>query len=40
MASLKWKQIVKDGVAYTRLKTGKVMNFKLLEATVEIIERY
>ncbi|OJW67108.1 MAG: hypothetical protein BGO68_00020 [Candidatus Amoebophilus sp. 36-38] len=30
IANLKWKQIVKDRVVYTRLKTGKAMNFKLL----------
>ncbi|OJW73647.1 MAG: hypothetical protein BGO68_00950 [Candidatus Amoebophilus sp. 36-38] len=40
MANLKWKQIVKDRVGYTRLKTGKTMNFKLLPPALEILERY
>jgi integrase len=40
MANLKWKQIVKDRVVYTRLKTGKLMQFKLLAPATEILERY
>jgi hypothetical protein len=40
MATLKWKQIVKDRVVYTRLKTGKMMQFKLLAPAAEILERY
>jgi integrase len=40
MAFLRWKQIVKDRVVYTRLKTGKMMQFKLLDPAVEILERY
>ena len=40
MAILKWKQIVKDRVVYTRLKTGKMMQFKLAIPATEILERY
>jgi integrase len=40
MAFLRWEQIVKDRVVYTRLKTGKMMQFKLLDPAVEILERY
>jgi integrase len=40
MAMLKWKQIVKDRVMYTRLKTGKMMQFKLAAPAAVILERY
>jgi len=40
ISSLKWKQIVKDRVVYTRLKTGKMMQFKLLAPALEILARY
>jgi integrase len=40
LARLKWKQVVKDRVVYTRLKTGKPMQFKLLAPAAEILERY
>lgn len=40
IANLKWKQITKDRVVYTRLKTGKTMNFKLLPPALEILARY
>jgi integrase len=40
ISSLKWKQIVKDWVVYTRLKTGKMMQFKLLAPALEILEKY
>jgi len=40
MATLKWKQIVKDRVVYTRLKTGKMMQFKLMSPALEILEKY
>ena len=40
MATLKWKQVIKDRVIYTRLKTGKMMQFKLLAPALEILEKY
>ncbi|WP_187146281.1 tyrosine-type recombinase/integrase [Candidatus Amoebophilus asiaticus] len=40
MATLKWKQIIKDRVVYTRLKTGKMMQSKLMSPALEILGRY
>jgi len=40
MATLKWKKIIKDRVVYTHLKTGKMMQFKLLAPALEILEKY
>ena len=40
MANLRWKQVIKDCVIYTRLKTGKMMQFKLLAPALEILEKY
>jgi integrase len=40
MATLKWKQIVKDRVVYTRLKTGKMVEFKLMSPALEMLEKY
>jgi integrase len=40
MSTLKWKQVIKDRVIYTRLKTGKMMQFKLLAPALEILEKY
>ena len=40
MATLKWKQIVKGRVVYTRLKTGRMMQFKLPVPAMEILDRY
>jgi integrase len=40
MSTLKWKQVIKDRIIYTRLKTGKMMQFKLLAPALEILEKY
>ena len=35
-----WKHAVKDHIIYTWLKTGKMMQFKLLAPALEILEKY
>ncbi len=40
MACLKWKQVNNDRIVYTRMKTGKVIHYKLLAPAAEILERY
>lgn len=40
IARLQWKNIIQDRVFYTRAKTGKIIQFKLLPPAKEIIEHY
>lgn len=40
IAKLRWKDIVNDRVYYTRSKTGKMIDFNLLEPNKKIIEYY
>ena len=40
MACLKWKQVVKDRVIYTRMKTGKDIHYKLLAPAAAILAHY
>jgi integrase len=40
IAQLQWKNIVQDRIEYTRAKTGKIIQFKLLPPAKAIIEHY
>lgn len=40
LALLRWKNIIQDRLFYTRAKTGKDFNLKLLEPARQILERY
>ncbi len=40
IARLRWSQIEQDRLRYTRSKTGKRFNLKLLEPAIQILERY
>jgi integrase len=40
IAQLQWKDLVQDRISYTRAKTGKIIQFKLLPPAKAIIEHY
>ncbi|MHB9147430.1 MAG: site-specific integrase [Candidatus Amoebophilus sp.] len=40
IAQLQWKNIIQDRIVYTRAKTGKIIQFKLLPPAKAIIEYY
>jgi integrase len=40
IAQLQWKSLVQDRIVYTRSKTGKIIQFKVLPPVQAIIEQY